>query len=132
MAELATVGAVFPRYTLGKVAYFADLTGASRYQVVRYLAYLAAGHTPSEAKALAMPQLDMNEFTIDCKRSKAQVDQSVLDNIRLRHPGKDIGWILRYHAALQTPGADENLAIEIADSIKVGRPRKNQSTTSET
>lgn len=124
MANLATVGATFPRYSLGKVAYFADLDGASRYQVVRYLAYLAAGHTPAEAKALAMPQHDMSEFTGEVKRSKAQIEQSVLDEIRKRHPGKDIGWILRYHAALQTPGIDENFAIEVADSIKVGRPRK--------
>jgi hypothetical protein len=124
MASRATVSATFPPHVLGKVAYFADLVGATKYQVMRYLAYLAAGHTPADAKALAIPDHDMGEFTGDIRRSHTKIDQAILDEIKKRHPGRDIGWILRYHAAMQTPGIDEDFAVDIADSIKPGRPRK--------
>jgi hypothetical protein len=128
MPDHAVIGAVFPRHALGKVAYNHDMAGATRYQVVRYLAYLAAGHTPDEAKRLAMPAHDMSEFTGDNKRIKAKIEQSVLDEIRKRHPGRDIGWVLRYHAALQEPGIDEAFAVDIANSIHRGRPRKETVT----
>jgi len=128
MPKLVTVGATFPRYSLGKVAYHANLHGATRYQVVRYLAYIAAGHSPDEAKALAIPDHDLSDFTGDDKRSNTKIDQAVIDTIRERHPGRDMGWILRYYAALQTPGCDENLAVEIANEIRRGRPRKTVMT----
>jgi len=129
MAQLTTVGAIFPRHALGKVAYFSGLHGATRYQVVRYLAYLAAGHTPDEAKTLAIPERDLSEFTGDNKRSNTKIDQAILEEIRSRHPGHDIGWILRYYAALQTPGCTEDLAVEVANEIHRGRPRKQQPET---
>lgn len=130
MSQLVTVGGMFPKNALGKLAYRADLVGASRSQVVKYLAYIAAGFQPAQAreKVLAPSDRDLSTFAGEQRREIAMVDPAILQAIREKHPGREVSWCLRYYAALHTPGCTEELAVEIASEIHRGRPRKEVKT----
>ena len=121
-AQDVHIGAMFPPDGLLHTAVNAGLTGATPSAAMRYLAYLAAGLSPDEARNKIMPsRTPLSAFDGRSAMERVRIPQDILDDIRKRHPGKQVSWTLRYYMALVN-GANERQAESIADGFKSGRP----------
>lgn len=121
MARGARISAVFPPDGLLHAAVNSGLTGASPGAVVRFLAYLAAGHDLDEARNRVLPKRQPLSVFETSVKEQVEIPQAEADRIRENYPDKSVAWVLRYYMA-KINGATDKQAESLAGEFKAGRP----------